>query len=126
MLVLFVQCNLISLVTGLYLHGCHRGRGPKYAKAPNQSSLFDHSLPDTHFPMQDGDFHLAMLHFFNETTAQAVTEQYPANDYKLDIQHAAQASATVPSIGLVLGVMIPVLLMFYGISFSFVPASTYW
>jgi hypothetical protein len=32
--------------------------------------------------MQDGDFDLAMRHFFNDTTAQAVSVQYPKDDYK--------------------------------------------
>jgi len=32
--------------------------------------------------MQEADFDLAMRHFFNETTSQAVAKQYPSADYE--------------------------------------------
>eukprot|EP00045_Choanoeca_perplexa_P016639 m.226724 g.226724 ORF g.226724 m.226724 type:complete len:556 (+) comp17315_c1_seq10:25-1692(+) len=46
-------------------------------------------VPGAHFPMQDGDFELAMHHFFNDSTTQDVITHYPLTNYKDDDSRAA-------------------------------------
>ena len=43
--------------------------------------------------MKEADFELAMRHFFNETTAQAIAVQYPVDEYKSVTPALARAAS---------------------------------